>query len=441
MPPATPAPGQAPFGACRAAGARDAASRPPASGRGSGHRRPRWRHRARRRLRAARPGRHRGVLAPARRLRAAADVTGALILLAGLPWGLGLAGRPSAARALARLAAGAGVPGEPAQRRYGHHGAGRGGLAAVGGVRGRGDRRGHRRGLRPARPAAARDRPGPGPGRRPRRHRRDHRAAPAQDRGAGRPPPARGAGRYRHHRRPGPARGGRRRAGPWLTAPPGHRRPSAGHQARVHTVVAGDTLWDLARAYLGSGDRWHQIYALNRGRPQPGGGTLTDPARIYPGWDLLIPAASPPHRRGNPPGTGRPAPHHRTPAPAASGSPGPARSPHPAASTPAAGRPAARPHLGPARGTAAVRGAARAGNRRRGQRRRRAGPPPAAEPLPARPGAHLQPRTRCPAAPGHLRPGPRGPRPRHRDGLPDGTSPDDTEPGPGPGPGPGPVRA
>ena len=67
---------------------------------------------------------------------------------------------------------------------------------------------------------------------------------------------------------------------------------------RVHTVVAGDNLWDLARAYLGSGDRWHEIYALNRGRPQPGGGALADPARIYPGWDLLIPAASPQPRHG-----------------------------------------------------------------------------------------------------------------------------------------------
>ena len=95
----------------------------------------------------------------------------------------------------------------------------------------------------------------------------------------------------------------------------------------MHTVVAGDSLWDLARTYLGSGDRWHEIYDLNRGRPQPGGGTLTDPARIYPGWDLLIPAASPhpPHRRGNPPGAGRPARHRRPPAPP----------PHPA-------RPAAR---------------------------------------------------------------------------------------------------
>ena len=27
--------------------------------------------------------------------------------------------------------------------------------------------------------------------------------------------------------------------------------------------------------YLGNGERWHEIYNLNRGRPQPGGGTLT----------------------------------------------------------------------------------------------------------------------------------------------------------------------
>ena len=98
MPPTAPAPGTAPPGATRAAlaGARDAASRLPASLRG-GHRRQRWRHRARRRLRTARPGQHRAAsaVAPGRRLRAAADVTGAAVLLAGLPWGLGrLVGPP-----------------------------------------------------------------------------------------------------------------------------------------------------------------------------------------------------------------------------------------------------------------------------------------------------------------------------------------------------------
>ena len=85
----------------------------------------------------------------------------------------------------------------------------------------------------------------------------------------------------------------------------------------MHTVVAGDNLWDLARTYLGSGERWHQIYDLNRGRPQPSGGTLTDPARINPGWDLLIPAAPHlQHGRGNPPSAGRPDRYPRTPAPA-----------------------------------------------------------------------------------------------------------------------------
>ena len=111
----------------------------------------------------------------------------------------------------------------------------------------------------------------------------------------------------------------------------------------MHPVVAGDNLWDLARAYLGSGDRWHEIYDLNRGRPQPGGGTLTDPARIYPGWDLLIPAASPAARPREPA-------RRRPPGPAAP-HPGTAATPpaRPAArtrrrSTPATGRPGARQH-------------------------------------------------------------------------------------------------
>ena len=141
-------------------------------------------------------------------------------------------------------------------------------------------------------------------------------------------------------------------SGPAAAATPGirldaSRTASASGQARpedrVHTVVAGDNLWDLARTYLGNGERWHEIYDLNHGRPQPGGCTLTNPARIYPGWVLLIPAGPHPlHGHGHPSG-GR----HRRPPPA-TGSPSSAPSPHPVRSTPATGRPGARPHAGPA---------------------------------------------------------------------------------------------
>ena len=183
----------------------------------------------------------------------------------------------------------------------------------------------------------------------------------------------------------------------------------AGPGDRVHIVVVGDSLWDLARTYRGSGDRWQEIYDLNRGRPQPGGGTLTNPGRIYPGWDLLIPAARPhpAHRHQNPTGAVGPARHRRPPAVA---SPGPGRSPHPARSTPAAG-PGTRQHVPPpgvrlpsgaliGLGTAAAVSTAVALARL--HRRRR-----------YRPGTVLTSSLQ-PAAPrlGHLRPGPCRPHPR-----------------------------
>ena len=198
---------------------------------------------------------------------------------------------------------------------------------------------------------------------------------------------------------------------------------------RVHTVVAGDNLWDLARAYLGSGDRWHQIYALNRGRPQPGGGTLTDPARIYPGWELLIPAAGPHprHGGGNPHG-GRPARHRREPAPGVTASPGPARTPHPPRSTPAAARPGARQPAPPGGvrlpsgaliglGTAVVVSAAVAVARLHRRRRYRPGPVLTAS---------LEPAAPPPPVISALDRAARGPG--AGTALPDGTSPDDAGP-------------
>src|SRR5580658_8218184 len=74
-------------------------------------------------------------------------------------------------------------------------------------------------------------------------------------------------------------------------ARPGHdgARPG-GPRRELYRVADGDNLWDIAARRLGDGERWPEIYALNRGRPQPGGGYLTDPSLIYPGWILLLPA-------------------------------------------------------------------------------------------------------------------------------------------------------
>lgn len=51
----------------------------------------------------------------------------------------------------------------------------------------------------------------------------------------------------------------------------------------THTVRAGDTLWDLAREYLGDPFRWPALYEANRTR-------IAHPDTIYPGQELVIPA-------------------------------------------------------------------------------------------------------------------------------------------------------
>ncbi|MFC9734262.1 LysM peptidoglycan-binding domain-containing protein [Streptomyces roseolus] len=51
------------------------------------------------------------------------------------------------------------------------------------------------------------------------------------------------------------------------------------------TVRAGDSLWSIADAH-GDPEDWPVIYEANRGEPVPGGGTFTDPNKIYPGQVL-----------------------------------------------------------------------------------------------------------------------------------------------------------
>jgi len=55
-------------------------------------------------------------------------------------------------------------------------------------------------------------------------------------------------------------------------------RPSGG----THTVIRGDTLWGIARAHLGDGRRYREIFELNRDQIQ-------NPNLIFPGQVLRLP--------------------------------------------------------------------------------------------------------------------------------------------------------
>lgn len=121
-------------------------------------------------------------------------------------------------------------------------------------------------------------------------------------------------------------------AGPALALAAGNSRPavaSRNHRPRprIYRVVEGDSLWDIAARRLGNGERWQEIYVLNRDRPQPGGGALTDPSLIYPGWVLLLPA--PPS--GGPPSSG---PSHHRPGNQPEHHPSVAGTPNPSPGTP-----------------------------------------------------------------------------------------------------------
>lgn len=57
---------------------------------------------------------------------------------------------------------------------------------------------------------------------------------------------------------------------------------AAVQQVATHTVVPGDTLWDLAQQYYQNPFDWRRIWEANRDR-------VGDPNLIFPGWVLAIP--------------------------------------------------------------------------------------------------------------------------------------------------------
>ena len=48
-------------------------------------------------------------------------------------------------------------------------------------------------------------------------------------------------------------------------------------------------LYDIAVKTVGDGNRYREIFELNRGRPQADGGRLTDITELHPGWVLVLP--------------------------------------------------------------------------------------------------------------------------------------------------------
>ena len=66
------------------------------------------------------------------------------------------------------------------------------------------------------------------------------------------------------------------------TPPKPSRPPPVAAQPKSIVAERGDTLWSIAKRYLGDGSRWPEIFALNRA-------VVSKPNLIYPGQVIVLP--------------------------------------------------------------------------------------------------------------------------------------------------------
>jgi DNA-binding SARP family transcriptional activator/LysM repeat protein len=76
------------------------------------------------------------------------------------------------------------------------------------------------------------------------------------------------------------------------TAPPPPQATTPA-PSTTYLVERGDTLSGIAAQAYGSPADWPVIWEADKGHPEPGGRSFDDPNRIWPGWELPLPAGPP----------------------------------------------------------------------------------------------------------------------------------------------------